>query len=131
MNSRGQEGITSKEESHCSKLMGADGRAEDYWIAHPEAEIRVKPSFHEGYGWSQPQLEQAIRAIHAQVMRLTSFLVDSCCCIMSSATCAPAFWLHQGSFTSRRSLTDSLASPVYLDSMLKLPFCLSAEASGH
>ncbi|KAK9848938.1 hypothetical protein WJX84_001268 [Apatococcus fuscideae] len=40
---------------------------EDYWVAHPEAEVRIKPSYQEGYGWYQPQLERAIRAIHAQV----------------------------------------------------------------
>ncbi|KAK9862148.1 hypothetical protein WJX84_009171 [Apatococcus fuscideae] len=40
---------------------------EDYWISHPEAEVRVQASYHEGYGTQLPQLERAIRAIHAQV----------------------------------------------------------------
>ncbi len=41
--------------------------AEDYWLAHPEAEVRVRASFHQGYGGPLPQLEAAIRALHAQV----------------------------------------------------------------
>lgn len=41
--------------------------AEDYWLAHPEAEVRVRASFHQGYGGQLPELEAAIRALHAQV----------------------------------------------------------------
>lgn len=40
---------------------------EDYWLAHPEAEVRMRASFHQGYGGPLPQLEAAIRALHAQV----------------------------------------------------------------
>ncbi|DBA90225.1 TPA: hypothetical protein ACH3X1_003523 [Trebouxia sp. C0004] len=40
---------------------------EDYWLAHPEAEVRVRASFHQGYGGPLPELEAAIRALHAQV----------------------------------------------------------------
>lgn len=56
--------------------------AEDYWLAHPEAEVRIKPSFHEGYGSYQPQLERAIRAMHAQVLHPIWFLhlVDAAAC---------------------------------------------------
>lgn len=41
--------------------------AEDYWLAHPEAEVRIRASFHQGYGSQLPELEAAIRALHAQV----------------------------------------------------------------
>lgn len=53
--------------------------AEDYWLAHPEAEVRVRASFHQGYGGQLPELEAAIRALHAQVTTLPlSDRVRSC-----------------------------------------------------
>jgi len=40
---------------------------EDYWVAHPEAETVLRPSYHIGYGDEMPRLEHAVRELHAMV----------------------------------------------------------------
>jgi len=40
---------------------------EQYWVAHPEAAISIKPSYHIGYNPDMPRLEAAIRSMHELV----------------------------------------------------------------
>ena len=40
---------------------------EEYWLAHPEATVEIKPSNHVGYGADLERLESAIRAVHRLV----------------------------------------------------------------
>ena len=40
---------------------------EDYWVAHPEAAVTIRPSYHIGYGATMPRLEKVIRELHALV----------------------------------------------------------------
>mmetsp|Transcript_37421 Transcript_37421/g.98995 ORF Transcript_37421/g.98995 Transcript_37421/m.98995 type:complete len:486 (-) Transcript_37421:201-1658(-) len=40
---------------------------ENYWVHHPEATIKVAPSYHIGYGDEMPRLKDAIRSMHALV----------------------------------------------------------------
>lgn len=63
-----------------ASLLTQPGVAEDYWIAHPAAEVRVPASFHLGYGSQLPALEAAIRALHAKVPKqgLKALHVDDC-----------------------------------------------------
>ena len=51
-------------------VINADGGTpyifEDYWVAHPEAQITIRPSYHIGYSFGTlPRLERAIRELHS------------------------------------------------------------------
>ena len=53
-------------EAHCvvQANSGTPYIFEEYWVAHPQAQTTVLPSYHIGYGAEVPRLHRAIRALH-------------------------------------------------------------------